>query len=447
MRSTSIAAEMISAKSCSVTNRVNTVPDDQNRLGRRSGRNSAEWQRPSETVRELIRRGAEMALDEAAPWLEGMQEVPLASEYAVRIADDPVVAGAIRRSTRESCLRWVAENISHPGEPVSAKVTVEELVAVRNVVSRGIDEVAVMDAYRLAQNAAVRYWTRLAFQLTSDPDDLRELLEVCQRSIASFIEAVVAELCHMVRTEREQLTKGTDPAIHRVVTRIIDGGIPSANSEERLGYSFIGPHTAVVLWSDRLDVEVAELDRVARAVMERGERSQAFVLRADNATRWIWIGGDRGPELAAVTAVLDQLPGIRIAVGPTMAGLEGFRRSHLDALTAQRLVAQIGMRSRIIKFTEVELVALLIACPEQVDRFIKRTLGDFASADAELRRTVLTFIHERYSASRTASRLFVHRNTLHSRLAQADDLLPQPLCHNHVHVAIALEILSWKDRH
>ena len=44
----------------------------------------------------------------------------------------------------------------------------------------------------------------------------------------------------------------------------------------------------------------------------------------------------------------------------------------------------------------------------------------FPSADAELRHTVLTYIHERYSELRTAAWLFMHRDSLHGRLAQAD---------------------------
>jgi DNA-binding PucR family transcriptional regulator len=404
-----------------------------------------QWARPSEVVRELIRRGAEMSLESSAPWLEGMQEVPLASTYARRVADDPVIASAVRRTTRECCLRWVAENISHPGEPVSTSMTEEELVAVRTLVSRGLDEIAVMDAYRLAQNAAFRNWIPLAFRLTSDPDHLRELLDVCQRSIASFIEAVVVELCRIIRIERAQLTRGTDPAMREIVAQIIDGAIPPANSEEPLGYILRQHHTAAVLWTDQLDADAADLDRIARALTDTVGR-QAFVMRADTATRWVWLPGHEGPELTSVATELDHAPGIRIAIGPTCAGAEGFRRSHLDALTAQRMVAQTGSPCRLVRFTDIELIAPLISHPEQTDRFITRTLGDFASADFELRRTVLTFIHERYSASRTAARLFIHRNTLAARLAQADELLPQPLEDSHVRVAVALELLAWRRR-
>ncbi len=406
----------------------------------------AEWERPAESVRELIRRCAQLTLDSSEWWLEGIQQGALASKYTRCIADDPVIVETIRRSTRESCLRWLAGNISHPGEPVAADVTAAELAAVRNVVFRGLDELAVMDAYRLAQNAALRYWMPVAFQVTSDPGQLREMLDVCQRSIASFIESVVVELCQMIRDERGQLSRGTDPAIREIVARIVDGAAPTAESEGRLGYALNQHHTAAVLWSDRHDVDDADLDRVARVLLAdaAGERS-GLLMRADAATRWVWLPGRAGPDLSGAAAALGRFPGIRIAVGPTCAGIDGFRHSHLDALTAQRLVAQAHICRRIVRFTDIELVALLSADPERRDRFVARALGEFATADAELRRTVLTFIRERYSASRTAARLFIHRNTLLRRLGQADELLPQPLEDAHLSVAMALEVLDWSE--
>src|SRR5690625_3823861 len=308
----------------------------------------AEWERPSEVVRELIRHCAQLTLDSSEWWLEGIQQGALASKYTRSIADDPVIVDPIRRSTRESCLRWLAGNLSHPGEPVSADLTAAELVAVRNVVSRGLDELAVMDAYRLAQNAALRYWMPVAFQVTSDPDRLREVLDVCQRSIASFIESVVVELCQMIRDERGQLSRGTDPAIREIVAHIIEGAAPPTNSEGRLGYVLDQHHTAAVLWSDRHDVDDADLDKVARALMSdaAGKRS-GLLMRADAATRWVWLPGRGGPELSGACAVLGRFPGIRIAVGPTSAGVDGFRHSHLDALTAQRLVAQDRKSTRL----------------------------------------------------------------------------------------------------
>lgn len=107
-------------------------------------------------------------------------------------------------------------------------------------------------------------------------------------------------------------------------------------------------------------------------------------------------------------------------------------------------MVRLGSTQRVARFTDIELVALISTEPEQADRFITHTLGDFASADAELRQTVLTFIHQQCNASRAAEHMFLHRNTLLRRIARANELLPTPVADNGVHVAVALEALRWR---
>jgi DNA-binding PucR family transcriptional regulator len=67
------------------------------------------------------------------------------------------------------------------------------------------------------------------------------------------------------------------------------------------------------------------------------------------------------------------------------------------------------------------------------------------SADPELQRTVLAFLHRQSNATRTAAHLFIHRNTLLHRLARAAELLPQPLEDTGINVAVALEALRWRN--
>jgi len=92
----------------------------------------------------------------------------------------------------------------------------------------------------------------------------------------------------------------------------------------------------------------------------------------------------------------------------------------------------------------VQMVALITQNPDAASEFIKSTLGDFESASPELQATVLTFINEQCNASRAAKRLYTHRNTLLRRLEAAQRLLPRPLDHTSVHVAVALEALQWR---
>lgn len=402
------------------------------------------WDRPSERVRELIGQGAEMALANSQVWLHTLHKATLASAYMQAVADDPVLAEAIRRCNRSNQLHWVAANISHPGEPVPANVGAESLAIVRDLIRRGLQESAVVDLYRIGQNVAWRSWMRTVFVLTSDLDEQREVLDVSARSIASFVDATIAGIYHQIQSERDELTRGTHAERREIVALVLDGApIGRRHAENRLGYQLGQSHTAAVIWADESDTDLSDLDRVTEVLMRTVDGRPLSVL-ASAATRWVWLPGADGPDLAGVVAAVSQLPGVRIAVGAPAAGIEGFRRSHLDAIATQRMMARFGSAQRVVRFTDVELIALITADPERADRFIKHTLGDFESADAELQQTVLTFIHEQCNASRAAARLFTHRNTLLRRIARANELLPQPLERASVHIAMALETLRWR---
>ena len=138
------------------------------------------------------------------------------------------------------------------------------------------------------------------------------------------------------------------------------------------------------------------------------------------------------------------MPDIRIAIGPTASGMDGFRRSHFDAITTQQMMARLHSPQQIAMFTDVQLVALITADTDRAAEFVNHTLGDLESAGTELQDTVRTFVEEQCNASRAAERLYTHRNTLLRRLARADELLPRPLAESSVDVAVALDVVRWR---
>ncbi|HEX4393567.1 MAG TPA: PucR family transcriptional regulator [Mycobacterium sp.] len=404
------------------------------------------WEPPSKRVCELIQQGAKIVLDapEELP-LDELNKATLTPEYMQTVAGDPVLAEAVRRSNRSNRLHWAAANISHPGEPVAPNLGPESLTIARYLIRRGLDESTAVDAYRIGQNVAWLAWMQIAFALTSDQDELHELLDVSARSIASFIDQTVVGIYRQLQVEREALTRGTHAEHREIVALILDGApITRQHAENRLGYRLGQDHTAAVIWGDESNTKLSDLDRAVEAMARNADGRRPLSVLAGAATRWVWLPGADGPDLSGVAAAVSQLAGVRIALGPTAAGVDGFRRSHFDAITTQRMVVRMGSTQRVISFADVELIALITADPERADRFIKHTLGDFESADAELHQSVLAFVHERCNASRAAARSFTHRNTLLRRLSRADELLPQPLKDSSVHVAVALEALRWR---
>ncbi|RFZ68527.1 hypothetical protein DE4576_01489 [Mycobacterium marinum] len=390
---------------------------------------------------ELIRQGAKAVLDGSQQWLDEYDRVTMAANPA--IADDPVLAEATRRSIRSSLIHWAAANVSNPGAPVAPNLGPEPLSIARDMVRRGLDPFT----FRIAQTVGWRLWMGVAFGLTSDPDELRELFEVTYRSISEFVEATSAGIAAQMQRERDELARGTHAERREVTALILDGApISRQRAEARLGYALNRTHTAAVIWSDEPDGDLNRLDRVVDAFGRAADFARPLTVIAGAATRWVWVANAANATLDVeqVEQAVRDVPGARVAIGAAATGIEGFRRSHLEALTTQRMVAGLNSRQRVALFADIQLIALIAQNPEAANDFIKNTLGDFESAGAELHKTVLTFVNEQCSIGRTTKVLYTHRNTLLRRLDRAQQLLPRPLDHSSVHVAVALEALQWR---
>ena len=410
------------------------------------------WDLPSPRVRELIRQGAEIALYPPDDWVAELDEATLSGPHRRQIAEDPVLAAATRRTNRSNLLHWAAANVRAPGERVPANLGDIPLEIARDLVRRGLNE-SSLDSYRAGQAVALRLWMHICISLTSDPQELRELLDVSSRSISAFIDDTIAAISAQITRERDELTRGTHAERREIVSLLLDGApIPRARAEQRLGYRLAGQHTAAIVWSDDPDpdhgapdhgtAEHGALDRVADLIGTCAGDRQPLAVFASAATRWVWVHGQ--PDVTALRAAIAVMPDAHVALGGMAAGVDGFRRSHLDARTVQRMLARLASPRQLATHEEVELVTLLTADPEGAGDFVRQTLGALEGAGPEITEAVRVFIAAQCNASHAAARLYTHRNTLLRRLARADQLLPRPLSENVLHVGAALEILRWQ---
>lgn len=400
------------------------------------------WDPPSPRVRELIRSGARIVLDPPGDWLEELDEATMSGPHRAQIAADPTLAGAIRRATRSNLRFWASANIQRPGERVPPNVGDVPVAAARDLVRRGLDESA-LDSYRAGQSVAVRLWIQVCFTLTSDTGELRELLDISCRSIASFVDDTIGAVAEVIAREREELTHGTHAERRETVSLLLDGvPVPLSRAEQRLGYRLNGRHTAAIVWSDEPQGDLAGLDRAAEVVGTCAGEPRPLAVLASAASRWVWVHGR--PDVDRLREAAGAAPAVRIALGTTGEGVDGFRRSHLDASTVQRMLARLASPQQVAAYHEVELVALLTAEVESADQFVARVLGGLAAAQPETTEAVRAFIAAQCNASLAAQRLYIHRNTLLRRLARADELLPRPLAQDVITVGAALEVLRWR---
>jgi DNA-binding PucR family transcriptional regulator len=400
------------------------------------------WDPPSPAVAELIRTGARLLLDAPEEVFAEVDAAILADPEHPMVTD-PVLAAAVRRNNRANLVHWAEANVRDPGAPVPPNVAPEGLTVARDLVRRGLDGDA-LQGYRVGQNVSWRRWMTLAFGLTSDPDELRELLDVTARSIFAFVDETLAGITEQVEREREELTRGTHAQRLEVVSLILEGApIGAERASARLNYALDRTHTAAIVWGDRPDVDPGVLEETAEAI-GRAAGARPLTVVPGASALWVWVAGAVGPDAAAVRSTLEDLPEVRVALGPTLRGIAGFRRSHLDALATQRLMHRTSAPPPLASYDDVQVVALAMQDEERADEFVTRTLGDFATAPAELRETVRVYLREQSNTTSTARVLFSHRNTILARLARAEQLLPAPLDGRGLPVALALEILHWR---
>src|ERR1700704_6650490 len=392
------------------------------------------WRRPPTRVRNLIRQAAQIIVSAPPEWLDELDSAVLGASPT--IAADPELAAAVSRSNQANLFFWATANVRDPGAPVPPNAGPEPMTVARELFRRGLDAFSLY-AYRVGEGVAWRRLMRIAFELTSDPTELHEFLDVCSQSISAFVDTTLSAIAAQIDLERDELTRGTHAERRETVALILDGApIARQRAEGRLGYALTGLHTAAVIWSDDPKGDLARLDGAAEALGHAAGGARPLSVLASTATRWVWVPGTVTVDAGALLRSVSGMPDVRIAIGPTGNGIDGFRRSHFDAITTQQLMARLGSEQQIALFTDVQLVALITADTDRAAEFVKHTLGGLESADTELQETVATFIDEQCNASRAAARLYTHRNTLLRRLARADELLPRPLAGANGNLAI-----------
>ncbi|HEX6390134.1 MAG TPA: helix-turn-helix domain-containing protein [Solirubrobacteraceae bacterium] len=397
------------------------------------------WIPPTPRAKALIRRAAEQFLDEPAGLINQVDAAILSAAPAP-LRDELALASEVAASNRANIVHWATCNLHDPGARVPVNLSTEVLAIARDAVRRGLDE-AILATYRVGQNIAWRYTMHLVFALSDDPEEIRETLDAGAQSIFTFVDDTLAALSEQLDLERSELTRGTHAERFEVVTLLLEGTIGEARASERLGYDLARRHTAAIVWSEP-GVDHPTLMRGADALARAAGAPHPLTVVASATTLWVWFAS-ADLDAEAARAAIAEIPGVRAALGPPAAGSEGFRRSHLDAVAAQRLMFRMPADLRVAGFEDVQLVALATSDAERAAEFVARTLGDLAGADAELRQTLRVYIREQFSASRAARALFAHRNTVLNRLQRAERMLPAPLDQRGLEVGLALEIRHW----
>ena len=196
------------------------------------------------------------------------------------------------------------------------------------------------------------------------------------------------------------------------------------------------------MWTDEPDEgDLGALElQAAKLAAELGSAGPLLVpLGGHVVAAWI---GSRG-QLPTPPSSL-QGAATLAAFGRPGSGVEGFCRSHREALGARRVAQLAGRRpGTVTPFADVALTALASADERAARDFVMAELGPLAADDEDTRRlaaTLRAYLEERSSPRRTAQRLGVHENTINSRVRAIEELRGRPADERVAETLVALRL-------
>lgn len=403
------------------------------------------WERPSPRMSQLIRAGAERLLQSSDAAFRELDQAVLS--VGSRSLPQRDLVESARRSNRAHLLRWATGNVRAPGAPVAPERGEDVRPVVRGLAHRGLGDRA-LHAYRIGQNVIWRRWMAIAFTLTDDPDELRRLLDITSRSLTDYIDTALAVVTAVIAEERDRLTRSIHAERLDLVTAILHEAddIDLAHAGERLDYQLDGPHTAaVIVHCASRTPKPGNLEDIAQRLADfvpMPKRRRHLAVLAGPATLWTWFPAPCHPDAVTLESVLDGHPDVRLAIGATAFGLDGFRYSHSEAQDVRRLLENPEAPHRAADYDRVQAVVLATRHLAAAHHLVQRALGPLVR-HSDLCATLRAYLAHQGNAAATARQLFLHRNTVLGRLAKAERLLPRPLQQEVLNVGLALEVFYW----
>jgi hypothetical protein len=286
--------------------------------------------------------------------------------------------------------------------------------------------------YRVAQQSSWNYVTGVVNAIPAKDVDQAAILIYFWSKASAWIDESIGASTMIYQDERTRRMQGASAQRYEVVLDLLHE-VPAdlqRTSAELGGYPLTGMHTALIFETTDA-ATVADLDKLAQEVARDLGAARPLIVHPGGRQLWVWLAHRDEPDLAKLQKAAKRLQTIDayVVAGTPRSGPAGFAISHRDAQRALDVATRGGPWAPVMRYDEVELIALL-GCDENVDRFAQRVLGGLAAPDdttARVRETVSAFLRNGSNVEAAAADLFVHRNTVRYRLRNAEAILGRPI--------------------
>lgn len=356
---------------------------------------------------------------------------------------------ALTRMARGTCLGIVELVLAMMEHAIPADRAEPPVVAteyVRLIADRGIPLEDVLRSYRLGHACFARIWADGIMELTQDSAELVRGVRETERFLFAFIDVISSKVSAVYLQQREHLHSRISSARGDVVRAIMAGdSVDITRAEVALGHCLTGPQLAFISWTDG-DTPLAQ---VAAAMQETLRVPRPVLVASDDGTLSGWFDMSRGARLridALTAAAATAAPQAHVALGVTLPGLNGFRRSHACAERTRRVIVLAANASpTLTEWRTVALVDALCADLDAARELVRVELRGLARGGDHLemlRRTAHAFVVSGFSYAAVAASLHIHRNTALLRVKKAEALRGSPLGDRPAELLAALALLD-----
>ncbi|WGV49223.2 PucR family transcriptional regulator [Rhodococcus erythropolis] len=331
-----------------------------------------------------------------------------------------------------------SQEVTPPAESVALALTVAR---------RGMDLRVLLKIYGAGRLAMLGFVDESIEALPIGPELKRALLVRVWGSAMRWLEVTTELLVATYAKERESLARGAFARRSETVHAIVAGeALHSDEASRILDYPMRRHHTAFVLWTDDTDPAadvLARLDSYARTFVDESNGERVLTLPSGARELWSWVAHFDGQEWASHVGARHS--DLRVAVGASGYGMEGFARSHREALAAQRVAVRSEGSPGITVYEDVQVPCLLTEDLGELRELVARELKGLAGADGvttRIRDTVRVYYENNCTAAATAAALGLHKNTVRYRLDQAEKLLGRSVDQRRLPTELALIALE-----
>ncbi|MET8874745.1 helix-turn-helix domain-containing protein [Nocardia sp. NPDC004604] len=355
----------------------------------------------------------------------------------------------------EASLRQLAQIIELAGDPRQVELPPSTLAIARSAVHRQVALADLMRLYRLAQERVWQWMFAHIVDKASDAADQAVALDLATGWLFAYVDEAMVRAEKAYEVEREAWLRSAAAVRAAAVEEILaDRERNAQRASKRLRYDVNRHHVGAIAWVEQAseggETQAALGEALAGLAQTLGAESTlihslgslavaSWMSRRDAFTADSLDAVVRGKQVPGV------IPGVRIAVGEAGRGLEGFRRTHLEADHARRVVSLVGPRgAAITRYRSVAVAALGTTDRDHALSFITWVLGPLAADDEATSRLAMTlsvYLDENRSRSRAAERLMVHPNTVSYRVHQAEALLGRSVANDSLDLQVALAML------